>query len=175
MKLLKYILIGLGAIFALYLLQSVFAGFKSSFAPKQMVDKAKNQAAGYDVETFDLINNERSKIGVQKLQTNEKLCAYANKKAKELSLSLDEQPQLDLEKEMANPDNQVYFGEFAAVGANYQGGGVAKRPSSNLADLFVYQGSKAAANPNFTHGCVADSASANAGRIYTVFVAGQAK
>ena len=175
MKIFKWVLVGLGLIFAFYLLQGILAGFKSSFAPNQMIDKAKNQAAGYDVETFNFINNERAKIGVQKLNVSEKLCAYAKKKSKELSLSLDEQPQIDLTKEVANPDNNIYFDEFTSIGINYQGGGVAKRPSSNLSNLFVYQGSKAAANPNFTNGCVADSAESNAGRIYTVFVAGQTK
>lgn len=172
MKIIKYILMGLGIIFAFLLLRGVWLGFSSTVAPKEMFEKGKEKAAGYDVSTFEAINAEREKIGVPILSVDEKLCAYARKKATELAISLEEEPQIDLAEEVNNPNNQIYFSEFENVGINYQGGGVLKRPDSNLAQMFVYQGSQAASNPQFTYGCVADSQGSNAGRVFTVFVAG---
>jgi hypothetical protein len=170
-------LIGLGVIFAVNLGKAFLVGFSSTFAPGEMVNKAKQIAqqekSGYAVSTFEAVNQERKKIGISELVIDENLCAYARKKSTELAISLEESPQLDLAIEIKDASNQVYFKEFKTLGINYQGGGVLKRPDSNLAQMFVYQGSKAASNLDLTHGCVADSQEANGGRVYTVFVGGQ--
>jgi Sec-independent protein secretion pathway component TatC len=45
MKVIKWILIGLGVIFAYYLIQAFMGGFSSEFAPQQAIERAQQKAA----------------------------------------------------------------------------------------------------------------------------------
>lgn len=129
------------------------------------------------IPIFYAVNDARANKGLTILQVDERLCAYAKRRALQYQekvvvpggedfnlLPLEIDPQID----------NTYFKDFAG-GSTETVMRVGFQTSRNIADKFTDEQNKGAARLDLTHGCVAEAATSNGTGTWTVFIGAVAK
>lgn len=125
------------------------------------------------VPIFEAINNARAKKGMPSLQIDERLCAYAKRRALQY-VEKDEQVKGQRFEQLPVEDteeiNKSYFKDFDSN--NEAGLKVGLASSENIAEEFTNEPNKAAAILSLTHGCVAEEPTKNGTGTWTIFIGG---
>lgn len=120
------------------------------------------------------INETRSSQGLNALDKDNNLCAYATKRALEYKQKGQAGLLTDFKNEAENPINKkIYFSDYSYVLSRAIG--TTETNLQKIADKYTAEAGQVAMSPNITNACVAGIASRDEKMWLTVFVGGRKK
>lgn len=155
------------------------------FARKQMQTRTKESnvtqqapSTSFSSDNIDEIlqdiNDTRASNNLGKLLKDERLCAYATKRALEYKQKGQASLLTDFKMEAEDPANkQAYFSNYSYVLSKAIG--TAEDDLQKVADKYTAVAGQAAMSPKLTHACLAGLESDNEKMWLTVFVGGTKK